>query len=304
MVRRVVAAGLVLVALVATGCSPRSEAEAPAPADPELGAHQVMRQQVFARRDSGALRLDLFLPEGDRPAPLVVYVHGGGWNAGERTLRPGTPEGATARRLLAEGYAVATVDYRLSGVARHPAQLLDVAEAVRWLQANAANFGLDSGRLALWGASAGGHLVSQLGAVAGDPEQPGGGLTGVRAVLNWFGPTDVSAEAQQAHPEMRPYARAAVTELLGCQPVVCPERAASASPVRHLSGDEPPFLIQQGTADSLVPLDGPLDFAARSRALGVPVELHPYEGLDHGFAGTDDTSSITRTLVDYVRARV
>jgi acetyl esterase/lipase len=304
MVRRVVAALLVLVALVATGCSPRSEAEAPAPADPDLGAHQVMRQQVFARRDSGALRLDLFLPDHDHPAPLVVYVHGGGWNAGERALRPGTPEGAAARRLLAEGYAVATVDYRLSALARHPAQLLDVADAVRWLQANSATFGLDPARLALWGASAGGHLVSQLGAVTGDPEQPGGGLTGIRAVLNWFGPTDVSAEAQRAHQRMRPYARAAVTELLGCEPVACPERAASASPVRHLSGDEPPFLIQQGTADSLVPLDGALDFATRLRALGVPVEFHPYEGLDHGFTGAHDPSLITRTLVDYVRAQV
>lgn len=304
MVRRVLAAGLVLVALVATGCSPRSAAEAPAPTDPDLGAHQVMRQQVFAQRDSGALRLDLFLPDHDRPAPLVVYVHGGGWNAGERTLRPGTPEGAAARGLLAEGYAVATVDYRLSDLASHPAQLLDIAEAVRWLQGNATTFGLDPGRLALWGASAGGHLVSQLGAVAGDPAQPGGGLTGIRAVLNWFGPTDLSAEAQLAHPRMRPYARAAVTKLLGCEPLACPEQAAAASPIRHLSGDEPPFLIQQGTADSMVPMDVPLDFAARLRALGVPVELHPYEGAEHGFAGARDPRLITGTIVDYVRARV
>ncbi|GAA2332052.1 alpha/beta hydrolase fold domain-containing protein [Saccharopolyspora halophila] len=304
MVRRMLAAGLALVALVATGCSPESEAESPVQVGRDLGASQVLRQRVFAERETGDLRLDLFLPDHDRPAPLVVYAHGGGWNAGERTLRPGTPEGSAARALLTAGYAVATVDYRLSGAARHPAQLRDVAEAVRWLQGKATDLGVDPDRLALWGASAGGHLVSQLGAVTGDPAQPGGGLTGVRAVLNWFGPTDMRAEVQRAHPRMRPYARAAVTELLGCAPVECPQRAAAASPVTHLSGDEPPFLIQQGTADSLVPVGETFDFAAELRRRNVPVELHPYEGLDHGFAKAENPETITKTLVAYVKTHV
>lgn len=304
MVRRVLAAGLALVALVAAGCSPRSEAEAPVQVGRDLGADRVLRERAFAQRDTGDLRLDLFLPGHDRPAPLVVYAHGGGWNAGERTLRPGTPEGAATRALLAEGYAVATVDYRLSGTARHPAQLLDVADAVRWLQGHAADLGVDPDRLALWGASAGGHLVSQLGAVTGDPEQPGGGLTGIRAILNWFGPTDMTAEVQRSHPEMRPYARAAVIELLGCAPVDCPRRAAAASPITHLSGDEPPYLIQQGTADSMVPVAETFDFAAELRRRNVPVELHPYEGVDHGFAQVADPEMITTTLLNHVRTHV
>ncbi|SFS54446.1 alpha/beta hydrolase [Saccharopolyspora flava] len=308
MARRVLAAGLVLLAVVViAGCS-RSEADVvPAAPAPDLGAQKVFRHQVYAQRETGALRLDLFLPRrGAEAVPLVVYVHGGGWDAGERTLDadPLSPEALAAQRLLQRGYAVATVDYRLSGVARSPAQVVDVADAVRWLQQNSGRWGLDANRVALWGASAGGHLVSQLGAVAGEPGAPGGGLTGIRAVVDWFGPTDLSAEAQHAHPQLQDYARRAITGLLGCMPVDCPDVADAASPARNLSGDEPPFLIQQGTADSLVPLDQSLDFTAALRAHGVTAEMHPYQGLDHGFGKGPQVSLIVDALDVFVRAHV
>ncbi len=307
MARRVLAAGLALVALVAAGCS-RSEAGV-APVEPvrDLGAHQVFRHQVYAQRDTGALRLDLYLPPRAAVAtPLVVYVHGGGWDAGARTLDadPSAPESLAAQRLLERGYAVATVDYRLTGVAQSPAQFVDVADAVRWLQENSSRWGLDRNRVGLWGASAGGHLVSQLGAVAGDPAKPGGGLTGIRAVVDWFGPSDLSAEAQHEHPQLQDYARRAITGLLGCLPVDCPDVADAASPGRNISGDEPPFLIQQGTADSLVPLDQSLDFAAALRSRGVIVEMHPYQGLDHGFGTGPQTTLIVDTLDAFVRTHV
>lgn len=307
MARRVLAAALALMALVAAGCS-RSEADVvPAAPTRDLGAHQVFRHQVYAQRDTGALRLDLFLPQRRAVAtPLVVYVHGGGWDAGARTLDadPSAPEAQAARRLLERGYAVATVDYRLTGVARSPAQVVDVADAVRWLQQNSARWGLDSNRVGLWGASAGGHLVSQLGAVAGDPAKPGGGLTGIRAVVDWFGPSDLSAEAQHEHPQLKDYARRAITGLLGCMPVDCPDVADAASPARNVSGDEPPFLIQQGTADSLVPLDQSLDFAATLRSHGVTAEMHPYQGLDHGFGEGPQTTLVVDTLDAFVRTHV
>ncbi|GAA4612725.1 alpha/beta hydrolase [Saccharopolyspora hordei] len=308
--RRVLAACVALTALVAAGCSRVSDAdEAPQveTAERDLGAAQVVRDQVYAEHDTGALELDLFLPAPQPdPVPLVVYVHGGGWDAGVRTLDAdlGALEALTAERLLDRGYAVATVDYRLSGVARAPAQVIDVADAVRWLQQHGGQWGLDANRVALWGASAGGHLVSQLGAVAGDPSKPGGGLTGIRAVVSWFGPTDMTAEAQRAHPHMQEYARRVVGQLLGCMPVDCPEQAEANSPVRNLSGDEPPFLIQQGTADSLVPLEQPLDFAAELRRLGVTVEMHPYEGLDHGFGRGPHAALIVDTVAAFVETHV
>ncbi|MGI8310151.1 alpha/beta hydrolase fold domain-containing protein [Saccharopolyspora hattusasensis] len=308
--RRVLAACLALAAVVAAGCSRESDADEARPSDVatrDLGAASVQRDLVYAEHDTGALKLDLYLPEQrETPTPLIVYVHGGGWDAGVRTLDAdsGAPESLTAQRLLERGYAVATVDYRLTGVAQYPAQVVDVADAVRWLQQRAGRWRLDADRIGLWGASAGGHLVSQLGAVAGDPEKPGGGLTGIRAVVDWFGPVDMSAEAQVAHPQMQEYASKVVRQLLGCMPVECPGKAESASPIKNISGDEPPFLIQQGTADSLVPIDQSLDLARDLRRLGVPAELHPYEGLDHGFGKGPHNALIVDTVAAFVETHV
>ncbi|GAA2812068.1 alpha/beta hydrolase [Saccharopolyspora taberi] len=302
--RRVLAAVFAVLALVTTGCArlPESSADATPPtAEPGLGARQVVRDQVYATRDTGPLKLDLFLPAEPGPVPLVVYVHGGGWDAGFRTLDRdlGATESITAERLLERGYAVATVDYRLSGVAQAPAPIVDVGDAVRYLQENSGRWRLDGDRVLLWGASAGAHLVSQLAAVAGDPAKPGGGLTGLRGAVSWFGPTDMSAAAQVAHPELGDYAYRSVRQMLGCEPVQCPATADAASPMKNLSGDEPPFLIQHGTNDSIVPIDQSLDFAAELRKLGVPVEMHPYEGLDHGFGRGPLTPLITDTVVAF-----
>ena len=309
VVRRVLAAAFAALALVTAGCArlPESSADTgPQTADPGLGARQVVRDEVYAQRDTGPLKLDLFLPANRQgPAPLVVYVHGGGWDAGFRTLDKDlrTTEAVTAQRLLERGYAVATVDYRLSGVAQAPAQVVDAGDAVRWLQDNSGRWKLDRDRVVLWGASAGGQLVSQLAAVAGDPTKPGGGLTGLRGVVNWFGPTDMSAEAQVEHPELGDYAQRVVHQLLGCEPLECPAIADAASPIKNLSGDEPPFLIQQGTSDSIVPLDQSLDFAAKLRELGVPAAMHPYEGFDHGFNPSPQTPLIADTVVAFVDTR-
>lgn len=304
--RRAVTLLLVAAALVTAGCaapaSPRERVRAGTGDD--LGADRVLRDRVFARRDGATLRLDLYLPGTAGPHPLVVYVHGGGWEAGERRIRPGSAVGRAARSLLERGYAVATVDYRLSGSADFPAQVVDVADAVRWLRARSGEWGVDPNRIVLWGGSAGGHLVSLVAALADRPDVAGGGVPGVRAVVNWFGPTDMSAHAQLAHPDVDEYARTAVHELLGCLPLRCPRRAAAASPVRRVSGDEPPFLIQHGMADRLVPVEQSLDFAARLRRLGVPVEMHPYSGVEHGFSDLPATAMIVRTMVRFVEHHV
>ncbi|GAA4857010.1 alpha/beta hydrolase [Saccharopolyspora cebuensis] len=309
MLRRLVALCAGLAVLVATGCSRASSADVPAPrtAAADLGAAEVVRGAVYAERDSGPLALDLFLPEASgEPVPLVVYAHGGGWDAGERTLDADrrTAEALAAEQLLARGYAVATVDYRLTTVAPAPAQVVDVSDAVRWLQRNADRWGLDPDRVALWGASAGGHLVAQLGVATDDPAAPGGGLTGIRAVLDWFGPTDLSAEAQAKYTELTPYAEKVIVRLLGCLPAECPERAAAASPIEGVSGAEPPFLIQQGTADSLVPLEQSLDFAAELRRRGTTVQLHPYEGVDHGFGRGRQAELAVDALIAFVETHV
>ncbi|MFR9729938.1 alpha/beta hydrolase fold domain-containing protein [Saccharopolyspora sp. MS10] len=303
--RAVLAGTAVLAAAALTaGCLASSE---PAngtligSAAPDLGASRIVAGQVYAQRPTGPLALDLFLPAGPGPHPIVVYAHGGGWDAGNRKIdgqlaAGGAAESLTAERMLSRGFAVATVDYRLSDLGPAPTQVEDVAEAVRWLQLNAGTWQLDPERVVLWGASAGGLLVSQLGAVSDDPAEPGGGLTGIRGVVNWFGPTDLSAEAELANPHLSDYSRRTVRKYLGCMPGECPVHASAASPIRNLSGAEPPFLIQHGTKDSLVPIEQSLDFADRLRDLGVDVALHPYEDFDHGFTPGPSVPMIVDTV--------
>jgi acetyl esterase/lipase len=298
---------LAVIVLVTAGCAgvAQSTSDARKPPPGALGAAEVDRGQVFAQRDTGALALDLYLPaRSPQPAPLVVYAHGGGWDAGDRHLDGdmlGSAESLTAQALVEHGYAVATVDYRLSEIAPAPAQVLDVSDAVRWLQQDSGRWNLDPNRVALWGESAGGQIVSQLGAVAADPTKPGGGLSGIRGVVDWFGPTDVSPESLVHHPELKDYARRVLGKYLGCAPTDCPSTADQSSPSKNLSGAVPPFLIQHGTADSIVPIDQSLNFAAELRRRGVPVALHPYEGIDHGFPrGTPMTSQIVDTVVAFV----
>jgi acetyl esterase/lipase len=293
---------LVVLALVAAGCSASAQpARSPSAAD--LGASAVYRNQVFAQRDTGPLALDLYLPASEpKPVPLVVFAHGGGWEAGDRHLdgpMAGSIEAQTAAALVSHGYALATVDYRLSGVAQAPAQVLDVSDAVRWLQEQGGRWNLDGSRILLWGESAGGQIVAQLGAVVGDASKSGGALHGIRGVVDWFGPSDMSAEALVDHPELKDYSRRVVQKLLGCVPADCPGRADESSPIKNLTSGIPPFLIQHGTADSIVPIDQSLNLAAALRQRGVPVAMHPYERLDHGFP---PRSPLTPQIVDTVVA--
>lgn len=291
-VRLKLSALLMGAALFVAGCGvlPESDAGGAPHVDAELGAREVIRDQPYAQRDSGSLKLDLFLPEetGSGPAPLVVYIHGGNWEAGTRNLvppegEPPTTEALAAQRLVNNGYAVATVDYRFSRIEPAPAQLEDIAEAVRWLQSAAGEWNVDGQRIALWGGSAGGQLATLAGAVA-DGSSPIGRLDGIFAVVNWFGPTDLSAEAER-DTEVGQRIRGIVARFLGCAPVDCPDKAEAASPVKNLSGDEPPFLIQHGTSDEMVPVEQSLDFASEVRKRGGVAEMHPYAGLGHGFGG-------------------
>jgi acetyl esterase/lipase len=221
------------------------------------------------------LALDLYTPAGTPPFPVVVWIHGGSWVSGVRTIFPGHP----ALRLRDRGYAVATIDYRLVPEGFFPAQVHDCRAALRWLRGNADRYGLDRVRIAAWGASAGGHLAALVGTSGGiaaleDPAQGHPGESSrVQAVVDWFGPTDYRlADADQ---------QLTATLLLGCPISVCPDKAALASPVSHVDGSDPPFLIQHGTADRVVPIEHSERLHGELLAAAVRSTLTRIDGAGH-----------------------
>jgi acetyl esterase/lipase len=212
--------------------------------------------------ESPAQRLDLYLPpDGEGPFPLIVWIHGGGWKAGDKRFGGG----AIQLRALADGFAVASLNYRLSGEASHPAQIHDVKTAIRWLREQKNDHRLRTKRIGVWGSSAGGHLVSLLG-TSGGVEVLEGSSQGsknassrVQAVVDWYGPTDLNRAfddlaAQGCSTAGADGPNSTIGLFLGASPQERPDLAAEASPVTYVSEDDPPFLIQHGSRDCTVPL--------------------------------------------------
>lgn len=243
-------------------------------------SHRILRDIDYAEVDGTSLRLDLYLPDPrpSEPVPLVLWVHGGGWRAGSKqpTYAPDT---------LGEDYAVASVDYRLSDVALFPAQIHDVKAAVRFLRANADRFGIDPDRFGAWGSSAGGHLVALLGVTCDDEALEGtvgnhlDQSSCVQAVCDFYGPTDFSAlPDQRGENARRPMAE---DQLIGGSVEDLEDLAALASPIAHVSADDPPFLIMHGSDDGTVPVEQSIAFDAALRAAGVDSTLLVVEGAGH-----------------------
>lgn len=208
---------------------------------------------------SAAQRLDLYLPPtGNGPFPVVVWVHGGGWQSGSRTIAAN----GFQRDLLAAGIALATADYRLSDEAIWPAQIHDVKAAVRHLRANATTYHLDTARVGAWGSSAGGHLVSMLGTTGGVAALEGtlGNPTmssRVRAVADWYGPADLLRMDEHAlaigcRGTAHNSAQSAESALVGGPLQERATIAREASPVSWVSSDDATFFMQHGNADCTV----------------------------------------------------
>jgi acetyl esterase/lipase len=201
--------------------------------------------------------LDLYLPATTRPAPVIVFFHGGGWISGSREM--------VAQSLLREvrdGYAVASVDYRLAPAAQFPAPLEDAKRAVRWVKAHAAQFHVRRDKVFVAGSSAGGHLAAMVALTAGAFEPTGlppdlaAQSSRVVGAFVEVGPLDLSALSEVAVP----LGPDVVAQLLGCpqpsaeEPVPCSDaQKAAASPVAYVTPDDPPMYLGYGSLDLLVP---------------------------------------------------
>ncbi|GJM44616.1 MAG: lipase [Gemmatimonadota bacterium] len=236
----------------------------------------------FARVDDRSLPLDLYLPAGDTPAPLVIWIHGGGWRAGSKEECP-------VRWLVEHGYAVASISYRFTDEAIFPAQIHDCKAAVRWLRAHADEYGLDAARIAAAGASAGGHLAALLATTEGMVELEGtigehlDRSSRVRAAADYFGATDLVLRSR-TQPRRANRWGSVVHRLLGGGANRKTELAKLASPAYHVTPDDAPLLVFHGDRDQTVLLDQSERIRDAYVAAEVPVQLRVLKGGGHGGA--------------------
>jgi len=263
---------------------------------------------------SEAQKLDIYLPTtGSGPFPLVIMVHGGGFMFGDKADGGGLTGVDT---LLAAGYAVASINYRLSGEAQYPAQIYDTKAAVRFLRANAAKYNLNPDKFGAWGASAGGNLVSLLGTTCGVAELEGAELGNaeqsscVQAVVDWFGPIDFLKMQQQLTAAgcsaSTDDASSPESKLVGAPIQTVPEKVALTNPMNYISPDDAPFFIENGTADCNIPPVQNKNLAdALSAVIGADkVTYVSLEGAGHGgsqFETADNLTQVVAFLDKYLK---
>ena len=258
-------------------------------------AERTVRDLTFATLADTALKLDLHLPDDGVPAGLIVWVHGGAWRSGSRAE-------VDLIGLVARGWAIASVDYRLATVARFPAQIHDIKAAIRWLRAHAADYGYPPDRFIVAGSSAGGHLAALVGVTNGLPELEGsvGDFTGqssnVQAIVDLYGASNLTTILSQSTPHGLGVRVPALELLLGGQPEAQPALAKLASPVFQVDASDPPLLLLHGDQDNQMPVNQALELQGAYEQAGRSVVLKILHGSGHGGPAFHDDASLS--LID------
>ncbi len=236
----------------------------------------------YTKVDGVELKLDVMSPQGEKgPLPAVVVIHGGAWRAGnKKDCRFIMPD------FVRRGYVAISPQYRFCPRNTFPAQVEDVKAAVRWVKSHAKEYNIDPEHMGAIGFSAGGHLALMLGLTG-----PADGLEGkasagapdsrVKAVVNYFGPTDLAAS------DIPDVSKPLVKDFLGGTAAEKPEAAAKASPLTYVSQDDAPVLTFQGTKDPLVPPTQATKLAQAMSAAGVPGRVELLIGASHGWGGAE-----------------
>jgi acetyl esterase/lipase len=251
---------------------------------------KAIREIEYAKVAGKSLKLDLYVPRkaktpGKKPR-LLVWIHGGAWRMGSKAgINP------SFLGLTADGYAAASIDYRLNGLQAHPEHIHDCKGAIRWLRANAAKYGYDASRIGVGGGSAGGHLVLLLGTSAGVKDlegDVGGNLdqsSRVQAVVDLFGPADFELWWGKT-------ARFRDSKIA--------KRLKSASPVTYVTDDDAPILVFHGDKDPIVPLLQSQSVHKRYQKAGLESALHVIKGAGHGGGQFSDNarSALVKAFLD------
>jgi len=260
-------------------------------------------------RLSSAQKLDIYLPDqGEGPFPVILWIHGGafmGCDKADLQVLPAT-EG------LKRGYAVVSINYRLSEEAKFPAPVQDAKAAVRWIRANAQRHHFDPNKIAAWGSSAGAYLALMLGTstgvatledrTMGNPDEP----CNVQIVIDWFGPSDfLKMDAQlaesglQSPPGMEHNnANSPESLLFGHTVTEIPERVRAANPITYIKKNAPPFFIQHGTKDAVVPVQQSVSLAAKLKGVlgNCMVTLELIEGAEHADPRFETPENVDKVL--------
>jgi acetyl esterase/lipase len=246
-----------------------------------------VKDVIYATVGGKPLGLDLHLPDGVRNPPLVVWVHGGGWSAGTKENYP--------KELVGKGFAVASLDFRQTTEAPFPANVHDIKAGIRFLRAKAADYGYRTDRIAIAGASSGGHLAALVGVTNGNKELEGSvgdyakQSSSVQAIVSYFGASNLTTILAQSTPFGLNVRRPALERLLVALPENAKELAVQASPVSHVDRSDPPLLLLHGDQDPQMPINQSHELQGAYAKLALDVDFDVLHGAAHGgeafFAG-------------------
>jgi acetyl esterase/lipase len=260
--------------------------QVPPPLPPDV---ELIRDVEYGAGGGRPLKMHLIRPKTPPKdaMPVVVWIHGGAWRAGNKDSGIGN-----LARFARRGYFCASIEYRLSQEAIFPAQIEDCKCALRFLRAKAKEYNLDPNRIGVWGSSAGGHLVALLGTSGDVKELEGKGgwqefSSRVNAVCDFFGPTDFLKMKDFPSNIDRNSPNCPEALLVGGSLEQNKDKAAKANPITYITKDDPPFLIMHGDKDPIVPFNQSELLHEALKKAGVDVTFHTVKDAGHGFGGPE-----------------
>ena len=246
-------------------------------------AIKATKDVEYAAVGSRHLKLDLYIPENYSINGVIVWIHGGAWRSGSKDKVP-------VVGLVDKGWAIASVDYRLSGEARFPAQIHDIKAAIRFLRAKSEKFGIKADNVFIIGSSAGGHLAALAGITNGHEVLEGkvgdyrSESSAIQGIVSLYGASNLTTILNQSTPHGLSVRVPALDLFIGGQPDDLVEETRLASPVFHVDANDPPLLMIHGDQDPQMPINQSHELEGRYESVGAPVIFEALHGAKHGGA--------------------